>query len=231
MQAKDIMTTKVVTVTPEARVEALAELMLAHRVSALPVVDHAGRLLGIVSEGDLMRRPETETERRRSWWLRLLAGSEGQARDYVKSHGHRAEDVMTRQVASVGEETPVGDIAQLLEKRRIKRVPVVRDGEVVGIVSRANLLQALAAHKTRMPSEPSPDDRAVRAEILKVLGREEWVTHGQLNVIVKEGTVELWGQVDSEDERKAVIVAVEGVTGVRAIEDHLALIAPYLRGA
>ena len=137
---------------------------------------------------------------------------------------------MTRDVVTVTEETPVGEIAQLLEKRRIKRVPVLRDGKVVGIVSRANLLHGLAAQKNRTSIAPSPDDRTIREQILALVEREGWVTHGSLNVMVASGVVELWGWVDSDQERKALKIAAEGVSGVREVQDHLALIAPYLRG-
>ena len=230
MQAKDIMTTKVVTVAPDVDVAEVAKLLLERGVSAVPVIDRGGALLGIVSEGDLMRRPETETDRPRSWWLNLLAGPEDAARDYVKSHGRHAQDVMTGNVVTVEENTPAGEIAALLEHHRIKRVPVVRDGQVVGIVSRANLLQGLAAHKEKLPAGPSPDDRALRDQVLDLVAKESWVGHGSFNVIVNEGVVELWGLIDSDDQRKALKIAIEGLPGVTGVEDHLGQIAPYLRG-
>ncbi len=232
MLAKDIMTTNVVTITRDTRVEDIAKLLLERSISAVPVVDGAeNRLVGIVSEGDMMFRRESETERHRSWWLNLLASPEDQAREYVKAHGQRAEDVMTREVVTVAEDTPVGEIAQILERRRIKRIPVLRDGKIVGIVSRANLLHGLAAHKDRISIAPSPDDRALREQVLALVTREGWITHGCLNVIVNQGVVELWGWVHSEEERKALRIAVEEVPGVRAVNDHLGWVAPYLRGA
>jgi predicted transcriptional regulator len=196
MLAKDIMTTKVVTIAPELPVEEIARLLLARGISGVPVVDGDGRL----------------------------------ARDYVKTHGRRAEDVMTREVVTVAEETPVGEIARLLEKRHIKRVPVVRDGQVVGIISRANLLHGLATHKDRLDLTPSPDDRTIREEVLELVRREAWITHGSLNVMVADGVVELWGWVDSEDERKALMIAVQEIPGVRAVNDHLGSLPPYARG-
>ena len=228
MLAKDIMTTNVVTVERDLPVKDIAELLLVHNISGAPVVDSKGRLVGIVSEGDLIRRGETEE--RRSWWLDLLTSNEERARRYIKSHGHRVEDVMTTEVAAVTEDTPASEIAHLLEKRRIKRVPVLRDGKVVGIVSRANLLHGLAAQKDRAPLTPAPADRTIREAILALVQDEEWISHGSLNVMVADGVVELWGWVDSEEERKALKIAVEGVAGVRKIEDHLATVAPYLRG-
>ncbi|NIR61759.1 MAG: CBS domain-containing protein [Gammaproteobacteria bacterium] len=226
MLAKDVMTRDVATVTPETRVEDIAKLLLRRDISGVPVVDARGRLVGMVSEGDLIRRGETEG--RRSWWLNLLTGPEERARDYLKAHGGHAEDVMTREVVSVSEETPVGEIARILERRRIKRVPVVRDGKLVGIVSRANLLHGLASHRERISIAPSPDDRTIREKILALVKREGWITHGALNVIVNEGVVELWGWVDSRDERKALMAAVEGIEGVKKVNDHLGSVAPYL---
>ena len=230
MLARDVMTAAVVTVTSDARVEDIAKLLLDKHISAVPVVDSADRLVGMVSEGDLMRRRENETERHRSWWLNLLVGPADQARDYVKVHGHTAEDVMTRDVVTVGEDTPVGEIAEILEKRRIKRVPVVREGKVVGIVSRANLLHGLAAHKDQISVAPSSDDRTIRKQVMELVAREGWITHGSLNVLVTDGAVELWGWVDSEEERKALKIAVAEIPGVRSLEDHLGSVPPYLRG-
>lgn len=228
MLAKDIMTTNVVTVASDLPVEDVAELLLTRNISGAPVVDSTGHLVGIVSEGDLIHRGEGE--QRRSWWLNLLASSEDRARDYIKSHGHRAEDVMTKDVSTIAEDTPAGEIAHLLEKRRIKRVPVLRDGKVVGIVSRANLLHSLAAQKDRVSVTPAPADSTIRKEIMALVEHEDWVSHGSLNVMVADGVVELWGWVESDKERKALKVAAEGVSGVRRVEDHLAMIAPYLRG-
>jgi CBS domain-containing protein len=230
MLAKDIMTTDVVTISPDLRVEEIAKLLLARRISGVPVVSADGSLVGIVSEGDLFRRSESGTERHRSWWLNLLAGSEDRAREYLRTHGHRAEDVMTRDVVTITEDTPVGEIAQLLERRRIKRVPVVRDRRIVGLVSRANLLRGLASHKDRLAITPSPDDRTIREAVLTLVKREGWITHGSLNVMVSDGVVELWGWVDSEDERKALMAAVEDIPGVEAVNDHLGSLPSSMRG-
>lgn len=231
MRAKDIMTTKVVAVSPETSVGGIAELLLKHRISAVPVMDEAGAVLGIVSEGDLMRRPELDTERRHSWWLDLMAGDKERAAEYVKSHGRCAADVMTRDVVTVSEDTAVAEIAEILEERRIKRVPVVREGKLVGIVSRANLLHGLVARKDQVAAAPSPDDRTIREQVTARIEHEEWITHGILNVIVNQGVVELWGWVDSEEERRAFRLAAESVPGVREVKDHLGSVAPWLRGA
>jgi CBS domain-containing protein len=230
MQASDVMTTNVVSVRPETRVEEIARLLLERRISGVPVIDAAGRLVGIVTESDLMHRPELGTERHRPWWLRLFEDARARATEYVRAHGSRADDVMTRNVITVTEETPVGEIARLLEAHRIKRVPVVREGRVIGIVSRANLLQSLATQPPPAPSGRWMDDRSLREEIWRVLQREDLTAIGPLNVIVTNGVAELWGLVESEDERRALRVAVERVPGVRAVKDNLGSVRPWLRG-
>jgi CBS domain-containing protein len=230
MQARDVMTTNVVTVRPDTRVEEIARLLLDRRISGVPVVDADGRLVGIVTEGDLMRRPEIGTERHRGWWLRLFGDERERAAEYARAHGSRADEVMTRNVVTVTEETPVGEIARLLEKHRIKRVPVVRDGKPVGIVSRANLLHSLAARPAPAPPERWMDDRSIRDEVARVLSHEGWAQHGPLNVIVTNGVVELWGFVESQEERLAIRVAAENVPGVVAVRDNLGSVPPWLWG-
>lgn len=221
MRAKDVMTVDVVTSAPDTPVPAVARLLLERHISAVPVVDAERRVLGMLSEGDLMRRAETGTERRRSWWLRLLAGADELAADYVKAHGVRAEEVMTPNVVTVTEDAPVSHIARLLEERRIKRVPVVRQGRLVGIVSRADLLRGLATASVPPEAPSSIDDRAIREKLLDVLRAQEWATTGYINAVVSGGVVHLWGMVRSPQERRALQVAAETVPGVRGVEDHL----------
>lgn len=228
MKARDIMTSNVVCVGPDTDVRDVARLLLARHVSAVPVVDASHRLLGILSEGDLMRRPELGTQRQRAWWLDLVARADDeQIKTFIRSHGRSAADVMTRKVVSVSENADVSEIARLLEQHRIKRVPVVRDGKVVGIVSRANVIQGLAAGE---PDRDAADDESVKAAIDALSESEGWMTHGCLNATVRDGAVEVWGWVESEDERKAIRLAIESIPGVRSVESHLGMIAPYLRG-
>lgn len=227
MLAKDVMTTNVVTVGPETPVPEIAQLFLKHRISGTPVVGPDGRLLGIVSEGDLLRRAETGTERHRSWWLTLVGGAEELAREYVKTHGRRAADVMTREVVTVAEDTPAAEIARLLEERRIKRVPVVREGRVVGIISRADLLRGLASW-TPVEAPASADDRALRERVLKSLRSAGLAAPALVNAVVTEGVVHLWGAVESEEERRACRVAAESVPGVRAVENHVGVTPRWL---
>jgi CBS domain-containing protein len=202
-------------------INAIAALLLERHISAVPVIDDDRRILGIVSEGDLMRRGETE--RRPSWWLAAFSNAEELAREFTKTRGIRAKDVMTREVLTVTEETPIATIAELLEKRRIKRVPVVRDGRIVGIVSRADLLRALAVQDIKPMVPVTQDDRVIRDQLLAVLKREPWADTHLLNILVSDGVVHLWGLVGSDAEQKALRVAAETIPGVRGVEDHLSL--------
>jgi CBS domain-containing protein len=231
VQAKDVMTIDVVTVSPDTEVSDIAKLLLERHISALPVVDGDGGVVGIVSEGDLLHRRETDTEKHRNWWLGFLVGNEQRAAEYSKSHGTKASEIMSREVVTVNEDAQLGDIAELLEIRRIKRVPVLRDGKLVGIVSRANLLHGLAARREEVGPAPSSDDRTIRETIIETVRQEGWVTHGTLNVLVDNGVVELWGWVDSPEERQALKVAAENVTGVKEVRDRLGSVPPWVMGA
>jgi CBS domain-containing protein len=227
MRACDVMTTNVISVREDTPVEDIARTLLEHRISAVPVLDRLGRLTGIVSEGDLLRRPESQTERPGAWWLGLLAAPEERAAGYVKSHGRQAKDVMTRSVVTVGETTTLEQVVDLLERHRIKRVPVLSGDKLVGIVSRANLLHGLATARTGEPV--TADDETIRAAVLETISAEAGVRDEFINVLVADGTVHLWGAAESEEERDAVRVAVENTTGVRAIDDHLAVFPAQVR--
>jgi CBS domain-containing protein len=230
MNAADVMVANVITVGPDANVLDVAETLLSARISGVPVVDKSGALVGIVSEGDLMRRVEAGTGRRRPWWLAIFTGKEVLAAEFVKEHSRKVTDVMTRDVITATPDTPLFTIANLLEKNAIKRLPIVKDGKVVGIVSRANLLQALASLSRQMKQLVTPpDDTAIRDKVLRQLDAEPWTRPSLINVIVKDGTVELWGIVDSASEKKAVRVAAEVTPGVRAINDNL-IIRPAQAG-
>ena len=219
MKAADVMVTNVITVHQDTPVAKIAETLLANRISAVPVVNDKDGLVGIVSEGDLIHRVEAGTERHRSWWLELLSGKELLAHEFVKSHARKAADVMTRPVVSVQPDTPLGDIASLLEKHRIKRVPVVNNGKIIGIVSRANLIQALVSDANA--SDQAIDDLTLHSNILEQLRSKPWVNSSTINVVVNNGAVELWGIVNSETEKNAIRVAVEVTPGVRQVSNRL----------
>jgi CBS domain-containing protein len=209
----------VITAKPSSSVAEVAKTLLQQRISAVPIVDEKGRLVGIVSEGDLIHRAESETERRHSWWLEGLTGDETLAAEYVKAHARKAADVMTKKVISASPDTPLHEIAALLERNAIKRVPIVADGRLVGIVSRANLIQALAS----APEQPEIplSDVAIRDALLARLKEMTWVHTSLLNVTVRSGVADLWGITKSDADRQAIRVAAESTPGVRAVNDNL----------
>jgi CBS domain-containing protein len=222
MRARDIMTTSVVTVAPGTTIQDIARTLLDRRISALPVVDTAGRVVGIVSEGDLLHRTENQTERHRSWWLELVSSAEDLAGEYVKSHGLTAKDVMTWPVISASSDMSLAALATLFDRYRIKRVPILDNGALVGIVSRADLLRGLIGGTAASPV--ALDDARIRDALLRRIENEPWAGIASLNVIVTGGVVELWGFIGSEAERQAFRVAAQGTPGVRAVEDHLAVL-------
>jgi CBS domain-containing protein len=227
MRAMDVMTTNVITVGPDTSVQEVAKMLSERSISGVPVVDAENRLVGILSEGDLLHRVETGTERRvqrrrRSWWLDTIGSDEELARDYVKSHGRTAKDVMTREVVTVSDTTDLAEIANLLETKRIKRVPVVRDGKLVGIVSRANLVRALAAVGNQLTGDLAADDRTIRERLLAELREQPWVHTWAADIIVREGVVHIWVSDDRpEEEKQALRVAAENIAGVRGVEEHI----------
>jgi CBS domain-containing protein len=228
MRAADIMTSDVITIGEDASVREGATLMAEHGISAVPVVDPDNRVVGMVSEGDLLHRAETGTERHRSWWLDLVASTNRLAGEYVKSHSGKVKDVMTRDVISVTDETPVADIAILLETNRIKRVPVLQDGKLVGIVSRANLVRALAMTIDERPGGAEVDDRAIRDKLVTELKAQKWAEVSPANITVQDGVVHLWSSYYSDQEKRALVVAAESIPGVRRVVDHMRPISAYL---
>jgi CBS domain-containing protein len=228
MKASDVMTRNVATVTPETPVKEVVDLLLQRHISAVPVVDAGGAVVGIVSEGDLIRRRETGTDKHPNWWLRMLTSPEDQARDYVKSHGGKASDVMTTDLVTVDPDTPLDEIATLLERNRIKRVPVCDNGKLAGIVSRADLIRGLAAHPATLPT-PSSDDGALRDAVVAAIRKETGVRAEFINVIVTGGTVHLWGGTNSQDEKNAVRIAAEAIAGADKVVDHIGVLPSSVR--
>jgi CBS-domain-containing membrane protein len=221
MKASDIMVTDVITVSPESNVQQVAALLLTNHISAAPVVDADGRLVGMISEGDLLHRGEAGTAHQRPWWLQMLLSRELMAGEFVREHSRRVGDLMTRKVVSAEPDTPVADIATLLERHRIKRVPILDKGRLVGIVSRANLIQALATFRHKARERQPVADAELREKVVSRLKSEPWVRPALVNVTVTDGTVDLWGIVDSATEKQALRVAVEIVPGVKAINDNV----------
>jgi CBS domain-containing protein len=220
LQASDLMTGWVATIAPEAAVKDAAKLMIERRVSALPVVSSGERVVGIVSEGDLIRRAEIGTDTRREPWLRRLLQSG--AREYLKERGATVRDVMSSPVVSVGPATPLDEVAALLDRHRIKRVPVIDGERLAGIVSRVDLVRQLATVPVR-PTARTPRDRELRGEVLEA-ARRSGAAGLNLNATVEHGVVHLWGDVRSRGEQKALLNALRSVRGVRKVADHTSVL-------
>jgi CBS domain-containing protein len=225
MKAEDVMTRDVISIDPDATVLQAARLMLQHHISGLPVIDKSGGLVGVLSEGDFLRRRETRTERRRSRWLEFLMGPGKIAAEYSHSHGSKVAEVMTRDVVTVDVATPLEDIVDAMERRRIKRVPVVCGGLVVGIITRSNLMHAMVS-LARAAQPAAKDDAAIREQLLKEIQKEQWAPAATANVVVHDGVVELWGVIIDERQRDALKVAAENIAGVKEVKDHLVWIEP-----
>ncbi len=219
MRAHQIMTRPVITVTPETTVVEAANIMLQRHVSGLPVVDAAGKLVGIVSEGDFIRRSEIGTQRKRGRWLKLIFGPGKAATDFVHEHGGKIGEIMTTEPLTVTEDTDLEKIVQLMEKNNIKRLPVTRGDQIVGIVSRSNLLQAVASLARQIP-DPTADDDHIRDRVIDALEKNDWCPFG-LSVVVRDGIVHLSGVITDETSRQAAIVGAENVAGVKKVHDHL----------
>ncbi len=223
MQVRDVMTQDVISVTAKDTVVKAARIMLQNRISGLPVVDAGGRLVGMITEGDFLRRGEIGTERQRPKWLEILLGPGRMADEYVRSSGRKIEDVMTSDPVTVTEEDSLETVVELMERRHIKRLPVLRDGKMVGIVSRANLMHALVS-LSRDIETPADGDSAIRGRILAAVAKQPWAP--RINVVVKNGVAELWGTITDERERQGCIVTAENVVGVREVHDHLVWVEP-----
>lgn len=219
MRAADVMTRDVATVSPDTPLTAIADLLLSKRISGVPVVQPDGRLAGMVSEADLMWRAEREGEPHHSWLANLLSGNSLKAADFIKTHGTRAADIMSRDVVTVTEDTPIEDVIDTFERRHIKRVPVVRDERVVGLVSRSDLVKALAASRPQGPEQA--DDNALQDRLLELLAKQRWIDPARVNVVVKDRKAWLSGLVGTETERRALHVAAHSVPGITAVEDNL----------
>jgi len=225
MNASDVMTRKILSVRPDATIAEAIRLMLDNRISGLPVINEAGRLVGILTEGDLLRRGETGTERHRPRWLEILMGPGRLAEEYVRTHGRRIAEVMTREPVTVTPDTPLKEIVELMERHQIKRVPVLDGDEPVGILSRADLLRGLAGALEAIPAAATSDEE-ISERILAELAKAAWVPRDGISITVENGIVDLNGVILDEHEREALRVAAENVPGVRAVEDHLIWVEP-----
>ena len=223
MQVRDVMTRNVIAAKADDSILTAARLMLQNRISGLPVLDTSGALVGVVTEGDFLRRGELGTKKRRPRWVEFLLGPGKLAEEYVHESGRKVSEVMTPNPHTVGEDATLQTVVTEMERYRVKRLPVMRNGQLVGIVSRANLLHALASLARETPA-PSGDDAAIRDRIFEALAKQHWALG--VNVVVKNGIAEIWGTIMDERERQATIVAVENVPGVKQVHDHLVWVEP-----
>jgi CBS domain-containing protein len=225
MIASDVMTRNVITIDPDQTVLQAARLMLQHRISGLPVIDPSGRLVGVLSEGDFLRRRETKTEHRRSRWLEFLMGPGKIASEYTHTHGSKVGEVMTTELHTVDENASLEDVVELMERYRIKRVPVMCGEQLVGIITRSNLMHAMVS-MARVAPAADKSDGTIRERLLTELKKEQWAPVAMTNVVVRDGVVELWGAIVDERQRDALKVAAENIPGVTAVKDHMVWIEP-----
>jgi CBS domain-containing protein len=224
MEARHVMTSPVLTISPGASVRQAIALMLEKRISGLPVVDDIGQLVGLISEGDLLHRSEIGTEQHRSKWLDFLLGPGRSATDYVQSHSRRVADIMTTDLATVEETTPLEEVVKLMEKRRIKRVPVVRDGGVAGMVTRSDLLRAFLKASAQPIGQLSDED--IAQNIYTEIAQHGWAPAGNVHVKVIDGHVTLSGTIFDMREGDAIRVCAENQAGVTGVTDEMIWIEP-----
>jgi CBS domain-containing protein len=223
MRVKDIMTANVICINADEPVLKAARLMLQNRISGLPVTDKEGELVGIVTEGDFLRRGELGTQRRRSKWLEFIIGPGKLAQEYTHSAGRKVEDIMTVDPKTIREDATLEVVVDMMERHHVKRLPVTRGGRIVGIISRANLMHALASI-ARDIAPLSGGDSVIRENILAAITKLDWAPN--INVIVKNGVAELRGVITDDRERQGLIVATENVPGVKHVHDHLVWVEP-----
>lgn len=225
MRAHQIMSKDVIAVGPDASIVDAARLMLDHHISGLPVLDKDGKLVGIISEGDFLRRSEIGTQRRRPRWLQFLIGAGREADEFVRQSGRKVEEIMSHDAVTVNEDTALEELVSLMEKHDVKRLPVMRGERLVGIVTQANLLQAVASLARDVP-DPTADDDHIRERITQAIAKANWRPIG-LQVTVRNGVVHLHGIIVNDDSRQAAIVAAENVAGVKEMHDHLCYVDSY----
>jgi CBS domain-containing protein len=225
MRAHQIMTREVITVSPDTTVTDAAAKMLGNHISGLPVVNDAGKLVGIVSDGDFVRRSEIGTQRKRTRWLQFLVGPGKQATEFVRASGRRVEEVMTPDPITASEDTTLESLVETMEKNNIKRVPIMQFGRMTGMVTRTNLLRAVAQLAREVP-DPTADDDHIRERVTRAIEQNDWRPLG-LQVTVHDGVVHLHGIITDYRWRDAAVVAAENVSGVKQVHDHLCWVDPF----
>jgi CBS domain-containing protein len=233
MKAQDIMTKAVVTVRPDTSIRDIASLMVEKHISGIPVVNEDGKMVGIVSQSDLLHRTEVGTERKHKWWFRIIADSQDMAREYAKAHGLRASDVMARYVISVRPDAELSDVADILDNNKIKRVPVVDGDKLVGLITRGDLVRALSlSHLAKSATPKKVENAALHKTLQQRIRAQPWLGADQdhINLTVSDGTVEIWGYIESVDQHKALRVLVEETEGVGKVIDKMMVGMPSRAG-
>ena len=226
MKVRDVMTRNVISIGVDQTILEAARMMLQNNISGLPVADETGKLVGMVTEGDFLRRSEIGTQRRRPKWLEFLLGPGWMAEDYVRASGRKVDEIMTRDPATVTEDDTLETVVELMERERVKRLPVLRDGRMVGLISRANLMRAVVS-LARNVGVATGEDSEIRERVLAAFAQQSWAP--RIDVVVKDGVAELWGTIIDERERQACRVLAENAAGVREIRDHLVWLEPFSR--
>jgi len=227
MLVKDVMTRKVVSVLPRAAVAEALDLMVRSHVSGLPVIDEAGSLVGIVSEGDFLRRSELGTEGPERHWLKDLFLPGQAAKAYARTHGRHVDEIMSHDVTTIGEDAGLEEAVELMEHHRVKRLPVVAGDNVVGIVTRADFVRGLVEFVRQSYDEPLASDAEIKEHVEAELRTQKWAPVASINILVKDGVVNLHGVLTDERERDAIRVIAENVSGVRAVHDHINWVEAY----
>ncbi|TGQ31230.1 CBS domain-containing protein [Mesorhizobium sp. M00.F.Ca.ET.216.01.1.1] len=225
MQAEAIMTAPVIGIEPTASIADAAGLMLSKKISGLPVIRNDGTLVGIISEGDFLRRGELGTQRKRSRWLEFLVSPGRAADEYVHANGRRVEEVMSDEVVTVSGNASLAEVVELMARHHVKRIPVVDGGKVVGIITRSDLVRALL-RIFPVSGAPTVSDEKIRQNIAAELAAQKWAGTETINVTVDKGVAELSGAIFDERERQAAVVAAENVAGVKAVKDNLFCVGP-----
>lgn len=229
MKAQEIMTRDVITVGPDTSVRDIAALMVEKHISGVPVLTDNGKIIGMVSQSDLLHRAELGTERRHKWWFRTFSDSYALAQEYAKAHGLKAHDIMSRYVVSVRDDAELRDVADILDSHRIKRVPVVQEGHLVGIITRGDLVRTLSQVEISKTVKKI-DNAALHKTLHDRIRTQSWINESYINVTVNDGVVELWGFVDTADQRSALRALVEETEGVSRLEDKLNVVVPFRGG-
>jgi CBS domain-containing protein len=225
MKAADAMSRDLLTVTPDSTIASAIELMIEHRVSGLPVVTRDGQVAGVITEGDLLRRPETGTDVSHSLWRALLGSPGREAEEYARAHGRQVGEVMSRGIVSAPPDVDLAGVVSLMEAHHVKRVLILERDRLVGIITRADILRALLQELSDSP-DPGTNDQEIRQRFRTALQELRWAPRATVTGSVTNGTLTLEGVILDPRERGALHVIAENIPGVRRVIDRLVWVEP-----